>query len=72
VADQSLSSFHFVLTYGPVPLIALVTVLVMTPVCRRIALARHVVDRPDDWLKPHKRPIPYLGGVAIFLECFSD
>jgi UDP-GlcNAc:undecaprenyl-phosphate GlcNAc-1-phosphate transferase len=24
------------------------------------------VDRPDDRLKPHKRPVPYLGGVAIF------
>ena len=26
-----------------------------------------IVDRPDDWLKPHEKPIPYLGGVAVFL-----
>jgi UDP-GlcNAc:undecaprenyl-phosphate GlcNAc-1-phosphate transferase len=25
------------------------------------------VDRPDDFLKPHRKPIPYLGGVAMFL-----
>lgn len=41
--------------------------LVATPICRRIALKKGIVDRPDDFLKPHEKPIPYLGGVAIFL-----
>jgi UDP-GlcNAc:undecaprenyl-phosphate/decaprenyl-phosphate GlcNAc-1-phosphate transferase len=41
--------------------------LVATPICRRIALRTAIVDRPDDFLKPHGKPIPYLGGVAIFL-----
>ncbi|MGB2987028.1 MAG: MraY family glycosyltransferase [Phycisphaerae bacterium] len=40
--------------------------LVATPLCRWYALRKKIVDRPDDWLKPHKKPVPYLGGVAIF------
>ncbi len=40
---------------------------VATPICRAVARRKRIVDRPDDFLKPHKKPIPYLGGVAIFL-----
>jgi UDP-GlcNAc:undecaprenyl-phosphate/decaprenyl-phosphate GlcNAc-1-phosphate transferase len=29
-------------------------------------MKRGIVDRPDEFLKPHGRPIPYLGGVAMF------
>lgn len=50
----------------PVALLSFVVVLVATPVCRAVAYKYRIVDRPDDFLKPHKRPIPYLGGVAIF------
>ena len=53
--------------YWPVPLCALAVSLLATPLCRRYALKTGYVDRPDQFLKPHKRPIPYLGGVAIFL-----
>jgi len=53
--------------YWPIPLCALVVSLLATPLCRRYALKKGYVDRPDQFLKPHKRPIPYLGGVAIFL-----
>lgn len=53
--------------YWPIPLSAFVASLLATPLCRRFALKRGYVDRPDDFLKPHKQPIPYLGGVAIFL-----
>jgi UDP-GlcNAc:undecaprenyl-phosphate GlcNAc-1-phosphate transferase len=49
-----------------VPTIALVVSLIATPICRRVALKQGIVDRPDDFLKPHGQPIPYLGGVAIF------
>ena len=52
--------------YWPILPIAVAVSLVATPLCRRYALARKIVDRPDDFLKPHKRPIPYLGGIAIF------
>ena len=52
--------------YWPVLAVSFVVALVATPLCRRFALARGIVDRPDDFLKPHAKPIPYLGGVAIF------
>lgn len=34
---------------------------------RRAALQFGIVDRPDGKLKKHKRPMPYLGGIAIYL-----
>jgi UDP-GlcNAc:undecaprenyl-phosphate GlcNAc-1-phosphate transferase len=52
--------------YWPVVAGALGLALLATPVMRALALKRNIVDRPDDWLKPHNKPIPYLGGVAIF------
>lgn len=39
--------------------------LVATPIARRIARRARMVDRPDDHLKPHGRPTPFLGGLAI-------
>jgi UDP-GlcNAc:undecaprenyl-phosphate/decaprenyl-phosphate GlcNAc-1-phosphate transferase len=50
----------------PVALAAFLVVLVITPRCRALASRWRVMDSPDDFLKPHKRPIPYMGGVAIF------
>ena len=49
-----------------IPLTSFVVAATMTPIVRRIALSRGIVDKPDEFLKPHGRPIPYLGGVAIF------
>ena len=54
-------------TYWPVLAVSFGVSVVATPLCRRIALARGIVDKPDDLLKPHGKPVPYLGGVAIFL-----
>ncbi|MHC4561986.1 MAG: glycosyltransferase family 4 protein [Planctomycetota bacterium] len=39
--------------------------LIVTPIVRAFAYRARVVDRPDDLLKPHTRPIAYLGGVGI-------
>lgn len=39
----------------------------LTPVVRRYALARGIVDRPDKERKLHGRVVAYLGGVAIFV-----
>ncbi|MCJ7663483.1 MAG: undecaprenyl/decaprenyl-phosphate alpha-N-acetylglucosaminyl 1-phosphate transferase [Desulfobacterales bacterium] len=47
---------------------ALILSLYLTPVMRRAALRFGIVDRPDGRLKKHKRPMPYLGGVAIYLS----
>ncbi|MEK7477305.1 MAG: MraY family glycosyltransferase [Candidatus Coatesbacteria bacterium] len=46
---------------------ALVLALALTPLARRIAFRTGVIDRPDRGLKRHRAPVPYLGGVAIFL-----
>ncbi len=54
-------------TYWPILAASFLVSLVATPICRRIALRWNLVDRPDKWLKPHKKPIAYLGGLAIFL-----
>ena len=39
--------------------------LVVTPLVRWIAYRANIVDRPDANLKPHARPIAYLGGLAV-------
>jgi UDP-GlcNAc:undecaprenyl-phosphate GlcNAc-1-phosphate transferase len=40
----------------------------LTPVMRKAALAFGIVDRPDGRLKSQREPVPYLGGLAIFLS----
>jgi UDP-GlcNAc:undecaprenyl-phosphate/decaprenyl-phosphate GlcNAc-1-phosphate transferase len=39
--------------------------LITTPIVRAIAYKARIVDRPDDLLKPHSRPIAYMGGVSM-------
>ena len=46
---------------------SMVLTLILTPICRAIAMRYHAYDLPDERLKTHGQPIPYLGGVAIFL-----
>ncbi|HKQ49165.1 MAG TPA: MraY family glycosyltransferase [Phycisphaerae bacterium] len=46
---------------------ALAVTLLTCPFVRRIAIRLDLYDRPDSGLKPHERPIPYLGGVAMYL-----
>ncbi len=40
--------------------------LVATPIARRVAIQLDIVDHPDG-RKAHGSPVPYLGGVAIYL-----
>jgi UDP-GlcNAc:undecaprenyl-phosphate GlcNAc-1-phosphate transferase len=56
-----------IVQFWPIAAASFLVSLLATPVCRQLALRLRIVDRPDDFLKPHKQPIPYLGGVAIFL-----
>ena len=44
-----------------------VLVGLLTPLMRRVALAKGVLDRPNSAHKSHKKPVPYLGGVAIII-----
>ncbi len=46
-------------------LVALGVSLVSTPIIRLLAYRAKIVDRPDDLLKPHGRPVAYLGGLAM-------
>ena len=41
--------------------------LYTTPLMRRAALQFGIVDHPNNALKQHKEPVPYLGGLAVFL-----
>ncbi len=40
----------------------------LTPVLRQAAIRFGIVDRPDGRLKNHRSPVPYLGGIAIYLS----
>jgi len=46
-------------------IISYVLVGLLTPLMRKIALANGILDRPNSAHKSHKKPVPYLGGVAI-------
>jgi UDP-GlcNAc:undecaprenyl-phosphate GlcNAc-1-phosphate transferase len=46
---------------------SLILSLLATPVFRALALRRGIWDKPDQAVKIHKEPIPYLGGAAIWL-----
>ena len=48
-------------------IISYVLVGLLTPVMRKVALARGVLDLPNSAHKSHKKPVPYLGGVAIII-----
>mgnify|MGYP000203069807 FL=1 len=48
-------------------LISYLLVGALTPLMRKIAIATDVVDRPNSSHKSHKKPVPYLGGVAIII-----
>jgi len=48
-------------------LASLLIALAATPLFRWVALRWNVVDRPDQAVKIHRSPIPYLGGCAIWL-----
>jgi UDP-GlcNAc:undecaprenyl-phosphate GlcNAc-1-phosphate transferase len=47
--------------------LALLLGLYFTPIARQAALRFGIVDRPDGNLKHQTEPVPYLGGLAVFL-----
>jgi len=38
-----------------------------TPIAMKAAVKFGIVDRPDGFLKVHRDPVPYLGGLAIYM-----
>lgn len=47
--------------------LAFMLAAVLTPVVRRYALDQGIVDEPSGGRKIHRKPVAYLGGVAIFV-----
>lgn len=41
--------------------------IITTPIAKKIALKVGVIDVPEDGRRMHKRPIPLLGGLAIYM-----
>jgi UDP-GlcNAc:undecaprenyl-phosphate GlcNAc-1-phosphate transferase len=46
---------------------ALIMSLILTPAARAAAIVLDILDHPSTKVKTHKEPVPYLGGVAIFI-----
>jgi UDP-GlcNAc:undecaprenyl-phosphate/decaprenyl-phosphate GlcNAc-1-phosphate transferase len=55
----------WVLDFWPVFAAALGSGLAATALCKKVALALGIVDRPDNLVKTHKAPVAYLGGIGI-------
>ena len=65
VGDWSL--WGLMANYLPVLIAAWLATMIATPIVRAIAISTNVVDNPDEARKIHKKPIAYLGGVAVFI-----
>jgi UDP-GlcNAc:undecaprenyl-phosphate GlcNAc-1-phosphate transferase len=65
VGDWSL--LGLMANYLPVLIAAWLATMIATPIVRAIAISTNVVDNPDEDRKIHKKPIAYLGGVAVFI-----
>lgn len=50
------------------PLVVSASITLATiPLVRRLAVRLELFDRPDAGLKSHEHPVPYLGGIALYL-----
>jgi len=45
--------------------LSFVCALLATWLCKAIAIRFNIVDKPDDFVKTHKKPVAYLGGVGV-------
>jgi len=50
------------------PVLSFLLSLYFTPLAIKIARHYQMVDKPDGKLKLQKEPVPYLGGLAVFLS----
>lgn len=48
--------------------LALILCLILTPLCRMLAIKLNIVDKPDNLRKVHTRPIPRIGGIPIAIS----
>jgi len=54
--------------YVVIFIIALIVSAALTPLMRRAALRFQVLDHPSNEVKTHSEPVPYLGGMAVWLS----
>jgi UDP-GlcNAc:undecaprenyl-phosphate GlcNAc-1-phosphate transferase len=67
VEPLAVSGIELLNSYAIVFVCAFIVTLLATPVVRMLALRANVTDLPDNLRKAHTRPIPHLGGIAVFL-----
>ncbi len=60
------------LFYAITLILSLVLALYGVPLAQRAALRFNIVDRPDGRLKHQQEPVPYLGGLAIYLAFLTS
>ncbi|MBL7215658.1 MAG: undecaprenyl/decaprenyl-phosphate alpha-N-acetylglucosaminyl 1-phosphate transferase [Phycisphaerae bacterium] len=53
------------LQFWPVVVCSFIVALASTWLCKKIAIKLGIVDKPDAFVKTHKEPVAYLGGVGI-------
>ncbi|MGB7580848.1 MAG: MraY family glycosyltransferase [Sedimentisphaerales bacterium] len=58
-------SFDWYVQFLPVLVLSFVFALIATWLCKAIALRFNIVDKPDNLVKTHKKPVAYLGGVGV-------
>ena len=63
-----MSAADFLLRSALAFVLALVLSLYSTPLMRQAAIRFGIVDRPDGRLKTQREPVPYLGGLSIYLS----
>ncbi len=59
--------FTWSLKFWPVGLVSFISAAIATWLCEKIAIRLGIVDKPDDLVKTHQKPTPYLGGVGMFI-----
>ena len=53
--------------FWPVLVSSFACALIATWLCKVIALRFNIVDKPDDLVKTHKKPVAYLGGIGVLI-----
>ncbi len=53
--------------FWPVLVSSWVFALAATWLCKKVAIRLGIVDKPDAYVKTHKEPVAYLGGVGILV-----
>ncbi|MHC4993170.1 MAG: glycosyltransferase family 4 protein [Planctomycetota bacterium] len=66
-AAEQIVGLELLNSYAHVFIAAFFVTLLATPIMGAIARSFGVVDEPDMRRKTHSYPVPYLGGIAVFL-----